>query len=625
MSLRRIDELFHFEKGVLQSSKCTTGDFNFITASAEWKTHNEYSHDCEALVFAAAASGSLGRTHYVNGKFIASDLCFIITAKDPENFPVDLKFYHTIFNEFKDDIVKNTKAGTSKEAIGLKSFGQYRLPYFSIEKQVEAKEQFVEMQSSKVLLHEELTHQLVLIQQLRQAFLREAMQGKLVKNINVVETGQQLLEKIKAEKAKLIAEKKIKKEKELPPIAKDEIPFEIPEHWAWCRLGEVSIKIHYGFNASANVAKNDVRLLRITDIQNNTVDWATVPGCEYTAADLKNYLLKDDDILVARTGGTIGKTYIVQDIEDISSLFASYLIRCIPSKNINAKFLKRFMESPLYWQQLLAAAWGAGQPNVNGTSLMNLVLPIPPLTVQAEIVRKLQVLMVYLDNLEQNIKQNQKNNEMLLQQVLREALQPKSTDVIEELFEDQDYQMHLAMLHKLIKQELGINYGEVATQKTVFHINSFTKEKIPYPFINSNYGTYSYQLRDDLQKNRYLTKATISKKEVFTVEASKENEVICSLAKPENKAFVNAVKEILAIYKLPFINKETDKIELLNTVSKTVMDSRSTELEIVYQGLKDWKISQGKYKCKADKFSKKDVEKMILLLQTSGLMAKLLS
>ena len=135
MSLMRIDDLFHFEKGILQSSKCTEGEFDFITASSEWKTHNEYTHDCEALVFAAAASGSLGRTHYVNGKFTSSDLCFIITAKDPIKLPIDLKFYHMIFNEFKNDIVNSTKAGTSKEAIGMKAFGNYKLPYFDIDKQ----------------------------------------------------------------------------------------------------------------------------------------------------------------------------------------------------------------------------------------------------------------------------------------------------------------------------------------------------------------------------------------------------------------------------------------------------------------------------------------------------------
>ena len=126
--MAKIKEIFSLVKGTLQSSKCTPGDYNFITASKDWKTHNEFSNDHEALIFAAAASGSLGRTHYVNGKFITSDLCFIITPKDNNKFPIDLKFYHIIFQTLKDDIVKNTKAGTSKEAIGLKSLGEYDIP-----------------------------------------------------------------------------------------------------------------------------------------------------------------------------------------------------------------------------------------------------------------------------------------------------------------------------------------------------------------------------------------------------------------------------------------------------------------------------------------------------------------
>ena len=101
MSLKKINQLFNFEKGVLQSSKCIEGEYDFITAATDWKTHNEYSHDSEALIFAAAASGSLGRTHYVKGKFISSDLCFILTPKEPEKLPVDLKFYHIIFNLYK--------------------------------------------------------------------------------------------------------------------------------------------------------------------------------------------------------------------------------------------------------------------------------------------------------------------------------------------------------------------------------------------------------------------------------------------------------------------------------------------------------------------------------------------
>ena len=105
-----IGVLFDIEKGSLQSTKCTPGNYDFITASKEWKTHNEYDHDCEALIIAVAASGSLGRTHYIKGKFISSDLCFILTPRNSEKFPINLSFYHFVFNSIKNDIVTATKS-----------------------------------------------------------------------------------------------------------------------------------------------------------------------------------------------------------------------------------------------------------------------------------------------------------------------------------------------------------------------------------------------------------------------------------------------------------------------------------------------------------------------------------
>jgi len=126
---KTIEDLFDFEKGTLQSSKCTPGKYTFITAAEEWKTHESYTHDCEALVFAMAASGSLGRTHYVNGKFISSDLCFILTPK--KELKLDLLFYYRLFNFLRRDIVKKTATGTSKLAINQTNFGAYRLPFFA--------------------------------------------------------------------------------------------------------------------------------------------------------------------------------------------------------------------------------------------------------------------------------------------------------------------------------------------------------------------------------------------------------------------------------------------------------------------------------------------------------------
>jgi type I restriction enzyme, S subunit len=118
-------DIFRIEKGTLQSSKNIPGEYSFVTASAEWKTHHAYTHDCEALVFACGSSGSLGRTHYVSGKFISSDLCFILTPREEIKDQVFLKFYYYYFNAAREKIVSDLKKGTTKIAINRNDFSNY--------------------------------------------------------------------------------------------------------------------------------------------------------------------------------------------------------------------------------------------------------------------------------------------------------------------------------------------------------------------------------------------------------------------------------------------------------------------------------------------------------------------
>lgn len=433
MSLMRIEDLFHFEKGILQSSKCTEGEFDFITASSEWKTHNKYTHDCEALVFAAAASGSLGRTHYVNGKFISSDLCFIITPKDPINFPIDLKFYHMIFNEFKNDIVKNTKAGTSKEAIGMKAFGNYKLPYFDIAKQVETKIQFVNMQHSKVELNTELIHQLDLIKQLRQAFLREAMQGKLSHAVPTLrdvsasqETGHELLAKIKAEKAQLIAGKKIKQGKLQEAEVLEDLLFDIPEHWVWCNLDDICFNITDGTHQTPQYTKTGRMFLSAQNVK----PFKFMPENHKFVSEedyqvyIKNRKPEKGDLLIGRVGAGIGETAVIDQDLDFCIYVSVALVQ--PFKEyINSDYLAQVFNSPygVRYAKGNISSKGGSAGNFNLGRIRSFQIPLPPLHEQEQIVAKLEELMAFCDGLEQSIKESQRYNEKLLQQVLREALQ----------------------------------------------------------------------------------------------------------------------------------------------------------------------------------------------------------
>lgn len=132
---KKIKELFVIEKGTLQSTKNKSGEFTFITASKEWKNHNSYSHDGTALVIAVAASGSLGRVHFVEGKFIASDLCFILTPQKEYIDKINLKFYYALLTALSKDIVANLAKGAAKKSINKGDFGNFEIPFLPIDKQ----------------------------------------------------------------------------------------------------------------------------------------------------------------------------------------------------------------------------------------------------------------------------------------------------------------------------------------------------------------------------------------------------------------------------------------------------------------------------------------------------------
>ena len=230
---------------------------------------------------------------------------------------------------------------------------------------------------------------------LKKSILQYAIQGKLIEQRKEEGTAEELYQQIQAEKQKLIKEGKIKKTKALPAITEDEIPFDIPESWKWVRLGDLSKNIHYGYTTSAKEVGN-YKFLRITDIQNDKVEWETVPFCDVKEKDVERYGLNNRDIMIARTGGTIGKTYIVDSLED-KAVFASYLIRVIPVESIDEMFLKKFLESPFYWYQLKIGSMGTGQPNVNATTLSKLLVPVPPLKEQRRIIEELEKILPYTD------------------------------------------------------------------------------------------------------------------------------------------------------------------------------------------------------------------------------------
>jgi len=259
------------------------------------------------------------------------------------------------------------------------------------------------------------------IEKLKQSILQLAVMGKLVPQDPNDEPVSVLLEKIAKEKAKLIKEGKIKKQKALPEISEDEKPFGLPNGWQWTTLGQLSSNIHYGYTASAKHDTQGVRLLRITDIQDDKVEWDSVPACEISDKQAEGYLLENDDVLIARTGGTIGKSYLVENI-NVKAVFASYLIRVKRISSMYSPYIKTYLGSAIYWTQLYDNASGTGQPNVNATALKQLLVPIPPIKEQREVVAKVDELMVLCDALKSRLNQVQEIQNHIADAIVEEAV-----------------------------------------------------------------------------------------------------------------------------------------------------------------------------------------------------------
>ena len=232
---------------------------------------------------------------------------------------------------------------------------------------------------------------------MKKSLLQYAIQGKLVEQRPEEGTAEELFEQIQKEKQRLIADGKIKKEKPLPEITEEEKPFDIPESWKWVRWGDLSESIQYGFNAPAK-SSGRIKMVRISDIQDGKVLWESVPFCDIQENEIPNYLLKKNDILFARTGGTVGKSHLVKDVPE-EAVYAGYLIRTQYSESLCPEYLKYFMESALYWTQLKNGTIATAQPNCNGQTLSKMILPLPPLAEQKRIVAKLEQLLPLCDRL----------------------------------------------------------------------------------------------------------------------------------------------------------------------------------------------------------------------------------
>lgn len=420
---------------------------------------------------------------------------------------------------------------------------------------------------------------------------------------------------------------------------------EIPEGWEVKELENIEHNIITGKTPSTTVEDNfggDIPFVTIDDIRKQLYIYNSERTLSKKGADsqITKYLEKGD-ICVSCIGtvgviGIVGKTCQTnQQINSISKI-----------KDYNRYFLLNNLK--MYFEFNNAAKQGAVLQNMNKGEFSSIPILDASIDIKIEYFKKVKDIY---DRIEINLKQNQelaKLRDWLLPMLMNGQVRVSEVGIgdriteyansevsheklVAETFGEylpkkqhniNDINKELAALVYLMNYGLGVNYGNVAVQKAVYNSSVITPNLYSkkHDFINYNFGTFSKGLADDLSHNPYLKTKKINGFEVYEIEPSKKNEILNVLSSAENKDFVSSINKLIDLYRQPFINKETNKMELLNTVLKIYSDLKTTDIEIIYQAMKDWKIKQTGFNTKAEKFSKEDTEQIIELLLRNNIL-----
>lgn len=341
---------------------------------------------------------------------------------------IDLEFLKYFLKSAKfRQAIKEQVPGGIKTEIKPKHFLPLEIviPY-DVKDQRKITSEYKRFESINDNIKSEIEKQQDLVKKLRQSFLREATQGKLVKQNPNDEPASELLKNIKAEKEKLIEEKKLKKDKELPPIKENEIPFIIPKLWCFCRVGDIAIlNGRIGWKGlSADEYKDSGPLFLSVHSLNygDYIDYSRANHITFERyEESPEIMIRNNDILICKDGAGIGKLGIVKDLKTEATINSSLLlIRLFDC--LNVKFIYFYLSSQHFQKIVNDRIMGATTPHLYQRDIVSFYVPLPPLAEQKRIVEKLDKLMKFCDELESSITESKTYNEQLLQQVLKEAL-----------------------------------------------------------------------------------------------------------------------------------------------------------------------------------------------------------
>lgn len=292
-------------------------------------------------------------------------------------------------------IINDTKRSTN-DNISMKIIGEFDIPFPPLEEQKRIVAKLDEMFAELDKIDEKQTKIATIQEKMEAKILKLAIQGKLVEQRPEEGTGEELFKLIQEEKQELIKQGKIKKEKPLPTIGEDEIPFEIPSTWKWVRLSDIcEIPITDGTHQTPTYSTKDegVPFISSKDVTTKVINWNNI---KYITKDLHKELYKriapqKNDILLAKNG-TTGVAALVED----DKVFDIYVTLAVlrPTRNLMyPKYLLNVVNSPVCKEQFDEHLIGIGLPNLHLNVIKEVMIPLPPFEEQKRIVAKLEELI----------------------------------------------------------------------------------------------------------------------------------------------------------------------------------------------------------------------------------------
>lgn len=432
----KIGDVCTIEKGVTGLAKALPGDYPLVTTGAARKTSRDYQFDTKAVCIPLVSSTGHGKktlnyVHYQEGKFALGSILSAVVPRDETI--LDVRYLHVYLQKNKDRVLVPLMKGAANVSLSMTAISNIEVPLPSLVEQKKILGKIDSISNEHEDFLNESDVQIDLLGKLRQAVLQEAIKGKLTvewrtQNHELISGdnhASKLLEKIKAEKERLIKEGKIKKDKPLPPIADAEKPFGLPDGWVWCRLGSIVQSMNNGlYKPEAFYKESGVVCLRMYNIQDGKISFHNLKRMVLTDEEIKTYSLLEGDLLLNRVNSLelLGKAACIKKYDE-PLVYESKNIRMrFFNKEIFPHYINIILLAGIIRNQILKNYKKVtGQASINQEQLSSFLIPLPLLAEQQAIVARVDKLMAMIDELEKQVSERKGQAEMLMQSVLREA------------------------------------------------------------------------------------------------------------------------------------------------------------------------------------------------------------